>query len=401
MMKFLVVMAAFAAAHAASQPESAQECKDVYDAEFNNPASTPESRCQALVEFSKCIGEFPADEELEKVLVSEQSQFCEQFWGKLQAPTIRVVRDNMVLTVDDAQDIEFHRHRRETINVFVMNQNIDKLFQAVADLDSKLGTKVDELNAKIDANKIAHDDALSTEVEKLVTAQHELSDYINMTLDSMKEETTQALDDMAAKVTQTTTDLDAKMTKELDEAEKSLTQLSDAVDKNLEEVEKDLDTSVKALQEKITNPTKYMWSGGSNDHSRGNGWTDFTLNRVEYDAAEPYFKKESNTRFKALKDGLFRIKWNFMHHGNNWCWRHAQIMVNNRNIVPSTHQWGHTWKENTLEVTWPIKANQLFWFKAYCSCGDPYRWHAGWYNRVQITYEGQMREKCTSNQNLC
>lgn len=375
--------------------------QDVYDAAFNDPASTPETRCQALVEFSKCIGEFPADEELEKVLVSQQSKFCEQFWGKLEAPSMRVVRGNMVMTVDDAQDIEFHRHRRETINVFVMNENIDKLFQAVADLDSKIDTKVAELEAKIAENKAAHDEALSTEVEDLKTAQHQMSAQINMTLEDMKTETAKALADMETDVAQKTADLDTKVSKELDDAEKSLSDLSDAVDKNFDDIEKDLDDNVKALQDKITNPTKYMWSGGTNSHSRGNGWTDFTLDRVEYDAAAPYFKKESNTRFKALKDGLFRIRWNFMHHGNNWCWRHAQIFVNNQNIVPSTHQWGHTWKENMLEVTWPIKANQQFWFRAYTNCGDPYRWHSGRYNRVQVFYEGQMNSKCSSNQNLC
>lgn len=410
---FLVLATVVAAVSAAAAPENAQECKDNYDAAFNDFDSTPESRCAALVELSKCLGGFPKDEELEKILVSDQSEKCEQFWGKLEAPSVRVVRGDMVMTVDDAQKIEFHRHRRETINVFTMNENINQIFATLDAMNQtlqELKEKIMSNEEKIEANKVAHDEALNASqfaqdaaLKAAVTLIEEDQTKLRSALETMKSDNADALSTMKEDLDKKRDDLDTKLSKELDDAVDDISTLTATVNKGLQDAGKSLDTNVKALQTKIADPIKHMWSGGSNGHSRGSGWADFALDRVELDTAEPYFKKQSNTRFRALKAGLYHIRFNVMAYSGNWCWRHIKIRVGNRDAVPSHHKYQHTWQSSEVEVFWPIKAGEEFYMQSYVAgCSNPYRWHSGWYNRVQVIYVGQLdMDKCNSNQQLC
>jgi hypothetical protein len=410
---FLVLATVVAAVSAATAPASPQECKANYDADFNDFDSTPESRCAALVELSKCLGGFPKDEELEKILVSDQSEKCEKFWGKLDAPSVRVVRGDLVMTVDDAQKIEFHRHRRETVNVFTMYENIEKIFATLDTMNQtlhELKERVMSNEETMEANKVAQDEALNAskvEQDEALKAAVMLIDEeqtnLRSALQKMESDTSDALSNMGDLVDSKMGNLDTKLSKELNDAGKSISDLTASVNKGFSDADKSLDTNVKALQTKIADPVKHMWSGGSNGHHRGSGWADFALDRVELDTAAPYFKKESNTRFKALKAGLYHIRFNVMAYSGNWCWRHIKIRVGNRDAVPSHHKYQHTWQSSEVEVVWPIKAGELFYMQSYVAgCSNPYQWHSGWYNRVQIIYMGQLdMDKCSSNQKLC
>ena len=64
------------------------------------------------------------------------------------------------LTVDNAKNVEFHRHRRETVNVFTMDENIAKLLASMDAMKTTLDEKMVEIDTKLDANTVATQDAL-------------------------------------------------------------------------------------------------------------------------------------------------------------------------------------------------------------------------------------------------
>merc|ERR1712046_528263 len=135
-----------------------------------------------------------------------------------------------------------------------------------------------------------------------------------------------------------------------------------------------------------------MWSGGARGHNRGGGWHDFVLDRVEFDNAKPYFEKQTNTRFRALKSGYFTYDIDYMSHANHRCWSHFQFLVNGQKVNGNNHMYVYSWREMQYRITWYIKKGQTFWGKAYISgCGNEYRWHGagdwkGAYNCIQVTY---------------
>jgi len=404
---FCVAASLVASISAASDPQSAQECQTIYQDHYDEPSSTPESRCQALVQLSKCAGGFPSNDAIASILISKQSRFCETFWDKLDAPSVRVTKDNMLMTVDDAKDIEFHRHRRETVNVFTMDNNIAKLLASVDKMKETLDEKMDDIDTKLEANTKATEDAIAKAVENLQQDQQDSQDSMTAALDSFKSQINGKLDTQATAMLKQSKDMNTALTKQSKDIDTALDDLKDEVDVSSAQLSKQLKANVTSLSSAISDPKKYMWSGGAKSTSNGGGWADFTLDRVEYDTARPYFFKQSNTRFKALRTGLYTIKWNYMHYTHDNCYRRGRIYINGETVVPDTHQHLYHWQEARLAVTWTIKAGQEFWLQAKTDCGNPHRWHGGstWngaYNRVQVFYEGQIDTKaCTSNQGLC
>jgi len=125
----------------------AKEAERVADCEFNylqvtaKVGTSIDEDCQALTTYSKCLGMFGKDVEAESLLSSQilalyeqNEKACEPFWNTLDKPVLRTVRDDLEMTVDNAKEIKFHRHRRETVSVFDMNEKIEQLMAAVESL---------------------------------------------------------------------------------------------------------------------------------------------------------------------------------------------------------------------------------------------------------------------------
>jgi len=314
----------------------------------------------------------------------------------LESPSVRVAKDNMVLTVDNAKNVEFHRHRRETVNVFTMDENIAKLLASMDAMKTTLDEKMVEIDTKLDANTVATQDALNV-----------FKDQVNGDLAKQATAMEKQSTDMATAMEKQSTDMDTALTKQSQTVDTAIDDLKDDVDASSTQLSKQLKGNVTSLTAAIADPVKHMWSGGAKGTSRGGGWADFVLDRVEFDTAAPYFKKQSNTKFQALKDGLYSIRWNYRSYSHDNCYRQARIYVNGKTIIPDTHSYMYHWQEHTVQVTWPIKSGEVFYMQAYTHCGNPYRWAGGgsWrdaYNRVQVIYEGQINKKaCTSNEDLC
>jgi len=151
----------------------------------------------------------------------------------------------------------------------------------------------------------------------------------------------------------------------------------------------------------------HTWIGGARNGRHAGSWQDFVYDRIEFDTSAPYFQRLSSTRFKALKDGLFRINAHWITHDNSNCWRHRQFKVDNKVVDYGGHSYSHSWEKNDIDITWYIKAGQQFWIQSYTgSCGNSYVWHgsSNWvdaHNRVAIEYVGQLEGKCSSQFKLC
>merc|ERR1712166_1307886 len=202
--------------------------------------------------------------------------------------------------------------------------------------------------------------------------QKDSEDAMTITLNSFKGKISGDLAKQSDALDQQTKDVDKAIDDLKDDVENAATKLSKQLKGNVTA----LSTKVTTMQADVTTPKIHMWSGGSKGSSHGGGWAEFVLDRVEYDTAKPYFQKDSNNRFKALKTGLFTIKWNYMHYTHDNCNRFAEVYVNNRPIIYEYSNQQH-WNKRYIEVTWRIKAGEQFWMTAKTSCGNPYRWYQG------------------------
>lgn len=308
------------------------------------------------------------------------------------------------MTVDDAKDVTFYRHRRETINVFTMHETLSRLVSTVTSTQEELAKTKELINNQVaaDLKKLNDDTAKSLKANELSVKA--LGDKVSKDLSGAES----ARDDAIEK-------LQGQVTKDLSESKKAretaISQLSKKVDDANKKAKEDVDKAVGGVAEKLNDRPIFMWSGGSRSSHRGSGWRTFQMNRIEYDNAEPYFKRISDEKFKVLKDGLYRYDIDYMSHSNGRCWSHFRFYVNGQHVNGNNHMYVHSWRQMQYDITWYMKAGQEFWSRVYISnCGNPYFWHGGssWkdaHNRLQVTYMGQFGKsgshKCTSQYGIC
>ena len=186
------------------------------------------------------------------------------------------------MTVDDAKDVKFFRHRREEISVFAMNAQITALMTEVAGVKSMVAKTKTDIDTKVAADLRKIEEATSQ---------------------SLKDVTNKVATDIGA----VKTDVAGKLTTAAASTATALKSAAAASDLKLAAMKKVVDAAptTASVAAAVANPPVHMWSGGPKANNRGAGWADYDMSRVDYDTAAPYFQKISNTRFRALQDGLF------------------------------------------------------------------------------------------------
>jgi len=179
---------------------SALDCKQVYDTATSDFGL--EKQCQALVEFSKCLSAFPESGLMENELFKRNSKACEPFWKAAGEPTMRTKRGNFQLTVDDAKQVNFYRHRREEINVFDMNAQIVELQQMVATLTQNMTNVEDSVQVKIDDLKQEQKEALDDKSDELDKKSADLDTKLTQGMEANKNALDQTVGDLSDKVDQ-------------------------------------------------------------------------------------------------------------------------------------------------------------------------------------------------------
>jgi len=409
----LAAIALLPAATLAADPTSALDCQNDYILSGNTDvSSSTEGRCQALVTFSKCLSQFPESALMEQKLMENNAKDCEPYWTTDASPQMRVQRNDFQLTVDEAKDIKFFRHRREVLSIFDMNQQIVDLKKMVVDLTTQLDGVSKEVTGSVQTKLDAMKEEQKDNKKDIQDSMNVLKSDVEKSIDGVKDDVTATTQGLISQVNNVKTLVSDSVSKITSDTNKALQAQSASVLSKVDTKVKSLNTTVTAVSAiakaaKIGNveTPKHMWSGGSKSHARGSGWKDFVMDRLEFDTAAPYFKKTSNTRFQALKTGLFRININLQAHGNGNCWRYMRIMIDGKSITYE-HKYVNSWMKMNSESTWLIKAGQQFWTKnTVSSCGNEYTWHQyetnNGYNRIQVEYVGVPEGKCTSSIGLC
>lgn len=225
------------------------------------------------------------------------------------------------MTVDDAKQVTFYRHRREEVNVFKMNSQISALETQLAsmavmvkeakDMATKTKTDVD--------SKVTKDIATlkASTAKDLLAVKTNVAGSITTAAAATEQKLKAAATDTAGKITTLSNKVAAT----------ALTTKNE----------------VAAVAKGVTSPPIHMWSGGPKSHSRGSNWADFTYDRVDFDTLQPFAKVLSKTRFVALQSGYFRMSVDAMAYTANRGQKHFQFMVSNRNINGNSHYTNYGW----------------------------------------------------------
>jgi len=273
---------------------SAEDCQMDYYRETVDLSLTTREKCEALVVFSKCLGQFPADDAKEAVLFQKNSETCAPYWDTVESPSVRVARDNMQLSVDNAKDIEFFRHRRQSISVFKMEEKITGLLDTVEDLKDQLA----------DQKKESEESAAAT----LKVLQDKL--------DAKSEE----LDEKSSELERKSSELETQLTKGLDTAKKALDAQVQDLDDKLDDLEDKVDKSVTDADASIE---KFKKDAAATNVVLKKSLTDAVDEKLKPIAgAEKAIAALKTTRYNNPKIPVFRVaEWHtynqrFWHDGN-------------------------------------------------------------------------------------
>merc|ERR1719498_1251831 len=105
MNKFAIFSAApLVAVAVAKEPTGPSDCVHALNEVFFKIGATTKQQCDAVVEFSRCLGQFPPESYYEQVLFQRQSAECEKFFDFVESPQMRSIRDDLSVTVDNTKD---------------------------------------------------------------------------------------------------------------------------------------------------------------------------------------------------------------------------------------------------------------------------------------------------------
>jgi len=217
--------------------KSIDDCQGNYGRLMLDLSLTIEQKCEALVTFSRCLGEFPTDDAMEAMLFRANDKLCAPFWDEVERPAVKVARDNMQFSVDNEKQIEFNRNRRASISVFTMNDKIADLLETVEDLQKQL----------MDEKQESKDEAAET-AQDLRTLESKLSDAVEAAKESLED----SVDDLSDKVDQSNIATTAAVNKAKSDTTAALNKAKSDTDAALDKSKKDAATASAALEKKIS-----------------------------------------------------------------------------------------------------------------------------------------------------
>jgi len=237
-------LAIFASANA--EPQSVFDCANELSTVMNVPNSD-QQRCAALVTYSKCLSQFDADKGAEELLFKQNSKICEPYWKKLDTPTLQVRDDTLSITVDDAKDVKFYRHRREEISVFDLNEQVGTLIQEVKDLKEAN----DAITQAAQDQQAAVTQSLADTIKALEDQLKETSDALESALDEKSKAIDRTVTDLKSEVDTSVAATDKQLADAKKATDKQLADSKTATDKQLADAKKESKSNMDALEKKI------------------------------------------------------------------------------------------------------------------------------------------------------
>ena len=242
------------------------------------------------------------------------------------------------MTVDDAKSVKFFRHRREEINVFEMHTQLEELKASLATMQAVVTKTKNDVDTKVTADIKKLQEATTIGIKVATDAAASAKSDVAA---AVKKVTT----DVAGSISKAATATATKLNAAANNTAASLKTAASATDTKLAAMKKTVDATASKtdLATAVQNPPVHMWSGGPKGNNRGAGWAEYDLSRVDYDTAAPFFQRISNTRFRALRSGLFSYEVDSMAHTSARGWKHFRFFVDNTHVNGNTHFYTHSW----------------------------------------------------------
>eukprot|EP00039_Didymoeca_costata_P002037 m.57156 g.57156 ORF g.57156 m.57156 type:complete len:319 (+) comp11084_c0_seq2:104-1060(+) len=207
------------------------------------------------------------------------------------------------------------------------------------------------------------------------------------------DDTVKELRALIADLKLSTTSLPAKITAE---KQKVSSQIVDSIFKpevefTAEVMQDSVDTVEEANEEANNIKKLHIWRGYCSKPA-GDNWNEYCLDTVEEDTGKPYFEvdTDTNTRFKALKSGYFRI--NLRYISNSCNWGHVIVYFGNTYRYHGHNNDRGNWQDKSADLTYWANAGEVFYVRTYAACGDRNSYFSGGedgkHSRMEVMYMG-------------
>jgi len=309
-------------------------------------------------------------------------------------PQLVTANGSFQMSVDGDKDISFERRGGAELSVFEMQNQIESLKAAL--IEQQQNATMAQL-----AFQESIDDMRSSILGSITGLDMKIKG-VDTTVGELKNTVQSNKDENDGAIVKATRDSQTKLDAVDNSLQSKLTGVSTTLSKSVTAVE----AKTTVNEANIISQPIHMWSGGTRSSLYGSGWTEIKADRIEIDNAAPFFQRQTASRFRALKSGLFKIEVNYMSYCSKG-YRQHEFNVNNKVVHRGTYKYAEQWNDQRYSVTWHIKAGQVFYNRAYINCGSTKLYGStkseGAYNRYQVTYLGVLnpKVKCSTQFGMC
>jgi hypothetical protein len=291
--------------------------------------------------------------------------------------------------------------RRQEINVGALQSAVESLTLEVSQL--KAAATGDSSPLMIGINAVAAD--LTARTTQMIQANAQVSAQVasmdavvSTQLGQMSTSVAAALQAAATDSASRATAMDTRITAALSTVDASASTITRTLTASVSTSLAASTSSIRAINASVAtqlgskmSDTLHMWSGGCNNQGHS-GWQEYCLNHVEINTAAPYFRKETNTRFRSSRAMYFTFEAYMLKRSHHWCYNLIYINGNHRR---HSHGWtwdpwtSSHWVEDTVMLTYTIGVNQQFYSRQYVNSWT--NWNSGrHHSRVTVIYRGKI-----------
>eukprot|EP00039_Didymoeca_costata_P002036 m.57151 g.57151 ORF g.57151 m.57151 type:complete len:307 (+) comp11084_c0_seq1:48-968(+) len=259
--------------------------------------------------------------------------------------------------------------------------------------DALRASNAEALTASNDLAKLEGKSSIATKKASILLSKTE---YTNLMAQANSDhaKAVQALKDMIADLKLSAP---PSLTAKIDSLKQKIaSEVEDSVFKPEEEftaeVMQDSVDTVEEANEEANNIKKlHIWRGYCSKPA-GDNWNEYCLDTVEEDTGKPYFEvdTDTNTRFKALKSGYFRI--NLRYISNSCNWGHVIVYFGNTYRYHGHNNDRGNWQDKSADLTYWANAGEVFYVRTYAACGDRNSYFSGGedgkHSRMEVMYMG-------------
>lgn len=290
-------------------------------------------------------------------------------------------------------DAQFGRQPRQTVNAFMLSQQVESLIATVSNQATELSLlRSADSPIALGVQAVAADMASRTQGLTATAATNaaniaSMQSGLDTTLANVNTQLAAAAADLATQAAGLSTSVSTSVASMSDTIDARIAAATDQMGVRISAMNASLNTGLTLVAGKLDGRVN-LWSGGCSNRG-GSGWAEFCLNVVHFDTSAPKFARKSGSRFHALVHGIFTIDFRVISESCNWA--HTLIYVAGRHWL-HMNDWqgtGH-WQHKHAHLTHKIAARQEFWARKYSGCWNA--WHVtdnSGHARITAKWDGE------------